>query len=140
MEIPDNFYRTSIKALILDKNRKFLLCKEDNGYWDLPGGGIDFGETSEETLKREIFEEMGLVVTEIDNKPEYFFTFKNHKNIWSANVIFKIKVKNLRIKKSNECVEIKFFNKEEVLKENVFPNIIKFVEMFEEDEKNIIII
>lgn len=37
-QIPDCFYRISIKALILDEFGKFLLCREDNGKWDFPGG------------------------------------------------------------------------------------------------------
>jgi len=36
-QIPACFYRISIKALILDENGRFLLCREDNGKWDFPG-------------------------------------------------------------------------------------------------------
>lgn len=40
--IPDCFYRISIKALILNEARdKFLICQEDNGKWELPGGGLE---------------------------------------------------------------------------------------------------
>lgn len=41
-EIRNRFYRVSVKALILNETRdKFLLCKQGNGVWDLPGGGLD---------------------------------------------------------------------------------------------------
>jgi 8-oxo-dGTP pyrophosphatase MutT (NUDIX family) len=40
--IPNCFYRVSIKALVLDEQGRFLLCREDNGKWELPGGGLDF--------------------------------------------------------------------------------------------------
>ena len=40
--IPDSFYRVSVKGLILDDSRRFLLICSDNGHWDLPGGGLDF--------------------------------------------------------------------------------------------------
>jgi len=135
MEIPNNFYRTSIKALILDKNRRFLLCKEEDGRWDFPGGGMHFGENYKETLKRELFEETGLTVTKVGERPKYFLAFKNTRNHWVTNIFFETEVKNLEITNSNECVEVRFFNKDEALKEKVFSNIIEFVEMFEEDEK-----
>lgn len=44
---------------IVIKDGAILLLKQYNGY-DLPGGGIDFGETSEEAVLREILEESGL--------------------------------------------------------------------------------
>jgi ADP-ribose pyrophosphatase YjhB (NUDIX family) len=45
---------------------KVLLIKKGrgpyNGMYDLPGGGVEFGETPEQTLRREFMEETGLVV------------------------------------------------------------------------------
>jgi len=40
--IPDRFYRVSIKALVLNKEGdKFLICKKESGLWEFPGGGLD---------------------------------------------------------------------------------------------------
>lgn len=33
-----NFYRISIKAVVLNSENKFLLAREDNGSWDFLGG------------------------------------------------------------------------------------------------------
>ena len=44
-----------------DKSKKeILLLKNKHGYWDLPGGHLEFGETPQECLLREIKEEIGL--------------------------------------------------------------------------------
>ena len=40
--IPNCYYRVSVKALITDNEGKFLLIRENVGKWELPGGGLDF--------------------------------------------------------------------------------------------------
>lgn len=56
-----------VKALIVNEG-KFLVMhnngvKED--LWELPGGRMEYGETAEETLMREIAEETGVTVRSI---------------------------------------------------------------------------
>mgnify|MGYP000846557018 FL=1 len=56
----DCLYRISLKALIYNDAGQILVVKEiDRTYWDLPGGGMDFVETIESSLKRELYEEVG---------------------------------------------------------------------------------
>lgn len=55
-------------GLVLNKKGELLLVKRaDNdefmpGYWEIPGGGTDYGENTKEALAREIAEECGLTV------------------------------------------------------------------------------
>lgn len=48
------------------QNEKILLINQsgltDGNFWSLPGGGLQFGESVETCLKREFFEETGLIV------------------------------------------------------------------------------
>ena len=50
-------------AIIRNKNNEILCCKRGpgralEGYWEFPGGKIEPNETHEQTIKREIIEEL----------------------------------------------------------------------------------
>lgn len=49
-----------------DQGRILLQRRSDYGNWGLPGGGMNAGESIEETMIREIYEETGLRVTQYD--------------------------------------------------------------------------
>ena len=131
-EIPECFYRVSVKALVLNKTRdKFLICEEESGIWELPGGGLEWGATPQEDLPREIQEEMGLNVTRIAEHPSYFITDQTlRRKIWIVNVLYETELENLNFTPSNECVNIKFVDKTDIEGMQVFPTIKQLVEMF----------
>jgi len=56
--------RAGASVLIFDQRREKVLLtrRADNGLWCLPGGGMDPGESAEETCIRETLEETGLHV------------------------------------------------------------------------------
>ncbi len=61
--------RVSAYALVLSElGNDVLLCRisaqipEHAGKWTLPGGGIEFGETPEDAVVREVKEETGLAI------------------------------------------------------------------------------
>ncbi len=41
-------------------------CRDEHGRWDCGGGGVEFGDTIEETLRKEIREEYGVEVGDIE--------------------------------------------------------------------------
>lgn len=58
---PDSLYRVSLKSIITNEQGLLLVVKEaDRSFWDLPGGGMDHGETIREALARELYEEVKL--------------------------------------------------------------------------------
>ncbi len=133
-KIPRCFYRVSVKALILDDQKRFLLTKEEDGKWDLPGGGLDFGKKPKECLAREIKEEMGVDVISVEDRPSYFLTSQKENKFWMANIIYLTKTKDLEFTPSGECVEVRFFTKEEALKEDLISNVVEFAAKY--DPKN----
>ena len=53
---------TEVVAAIIYRGDKFLIAqrnlkKSQGGLWEFPGGKIELGESKEEALKREIYEE-----------------------------------------------------------------------------------
>ena len=57
-EIISCLYRVATKAVVVD-NDKLLLVKEEQGWYGLPGGGVEHGQDLRESLVREIKEELG---------------------------------------------------------------------------------
>ena len=55
----DYLFRISLKAVIYNTEGKLLVVKEHGLNWGLPGGGMDFGETFEQALERELYEGVG---------------------------------------------------------------------------------
>ena len=64
----DNIIIVAPKAIITCNNKALIVQrvaweKVAANQWEFVGGGLDFGETPEECLKREIMEEAGLEVS-----------------------------------------------------------------------------
>jgi 8-oxo-dGTP diphosphatase len=118
---PNSFYRVTVKGLFV-KDGKILLLKESekiSGKWELPGGGLNFGEDIHQGLKREITEETGFVVKSISKNPVYVWTwkFENARRMdwyYSLVLAYKVELENLNLKVSDECEKFEFFSKEEL--------------------------
>ncbi len=54
--------RVSINAFIVHEGEILLQRRSDNGNWNLPGGGLEIGESLTVALHREVLEETGLTV------------------------------------------------------------------------------
>ena len=55
-------FRIAVSALIFDGECILLALRRDIDWWNLPGGGMEVGETVEEALIREVAEETRLEV------------------------------------------------------------------------------
>jgi len=87
-EIPDAFYRISIKVLIKDSDDKLLVVQDTtNNIWEVPGGGLDHGETIRQTAAREIQEELGVTLAACDDEP-LAITLGEHPNNYPTLMLY----------------------------------------------------
>jgi len=123
--------RTGIRAsAIIIKNNKILLIhrkKEGREYWVFPGGGIEEGETGEETVLREVEEETGL---KGENAKRAFMDF----NISAEHPFYFVEVEDGKIKlggpeaernSEDNWYQPQWVSLSEVNRLNLFPESVK---------------
>jgi ADP-ribose pyrophosphatase YjhB (NUDIX family) len=141
---PDSFYRVSVKGLYVRDGRILLTkdstCFLDDGTeatrWELPGGGMDFGETFKGALTREVREEMGVEVTAVADTPTYLWTHRktNSRDMEWYHILllaFPFEVRDMTITPTPECQETRFFTKDELQELELNSQIEPLREMFD---------
>jgi 8-oxo-dGTP diphosphatase len=88
----DYLFRLSIKALIQNEAGEVLVVKETGReWWDIPGGGIDHGESIRKAMARELKEEVNLSgdftykVISVDEP-----AFLAGGNVWQVRIVFAV--------------------------------------------------
>lgn len=121
----------ALKAII-EKEGKILILKralsEDcfKGMWDIPGGGIKFGESPEEALKREVREETNLEV-EIIKPVRIWSFFKNNGNTQVIGITMLCRYKSGEVKLGKEHIDFKWIRSEEIENYDIHEGIKKDV-------------
>lgn len=130
----------ALKGAIFNKN-KFLIIKRSNktrgehGFWEFPGGRMEFGETPEETLGRELLEEVGLKVEII--KPLNSWSFFRDENTQIVGITYLCKAVSSEVILSEEHVDCAWVTFEDIRNYNIKPSIIEQIERWYKRELKI---
>lgn len=121
--------RVRVAGLVEDSKGKILLVqqkKKGKSYWLLPGGGIEFGESAVEALKREFKEELDLEI----GQSEFFLLNESidpKKERHLVQLVFSVKIQDktpVLNPKETAISGFGYFSKEEIKKLDLRPNII----------------
>jgi 8-oxo-dGTP diphosphatase len=136
------FSGRTVTAIIEFSNNKILLVKRGTvvfkGFWALPGGRVDAGETVEEAVVREVEEETGLQVKTVRKMGEYHETGVQDGIEYDYHpACFLVKPVGGEIaRQEKEIEEIKLFDLEEIPKKLAFEHssmIKDYVNMLKEE-------
>jgi mutator protein MutT len=113
-----DFIGVSVGAMIFNENNELFLskrsqkCKNEKGCWEIPGGGVDFGEKLADAIKREMKEEYGVEIEIIKQFPAEDHIIPNENQHWVATTFLaKFKPGNKpRIMEPEKCDEIGWFS------------------------------
>lgn len=107
----------SVAAIIENSEGKILLIKRANthsfeGFWALPGGKIDAGETAEAAVVKEVKEETNLSFTPKDILGEYKESFPQYS--WDSYAFVFMGSFSGNVRGNEESTNIGWFSKEEI--------------------------
>ena len=101
-------YRVAVTAMIFDDKGRILLCEHTYRKfhpWGLPGGGLEYGETPQNGVRREVREETGLEV-QVEKLLDAV-SAETHRHV---NLIYLCKIVGGAFKPNVEISQTRFFS------------------------------
>ena len=118
--------RLIVVPLIVDKNRRVLLCRMAAsrgvfpGQWALPGGGVEPGERIEAALRRETREELGVELRSLrpllfkDAQLEKSFPDGTRRPLHMVFLVFECSLASADLSLNDELSEASWFSPAEL--------------------------
>jgi len=103
-------------VIIQNEFNEILLQERKPGLFGLPGGLMDIGESLEETASREVLEETGLFISDLElcqifSGSDYYFKIDNGDEFYSVTVVYRTKSYSGTLQaKAQETLSLGFFS------------------------------
>lgn len=115
-----DYIGVGVGALIFNEEGKILLAlrgskaKNEGGKWEIPGGGVEYGETLAQAIKREIMEEMGIEIEVVQMLHVADHILEDEGQHWvSPTFICQIVSGTPTVKEPEKCDRVDWFSIEE---------------------------
>lgn len=127
---PETKLRLGVGVVIRDQTNRLLLeRRSDCGWWGLPGGSLEVGESVTQTAVREVKEETGLEIQIIrligvySHPHERIVTYPDTKDgLHLIDVVVEGKVMSGELTCSDESFELRFFSPDTLPAELIPPS------------------
>jgi 8-oxo-dGTP pyrophosphatase MutT (NUDIX family) len=123
-EIDDCLYRVATKAILVQQDKVLLVKQIPEEYWGFPGGGVDYGESLEASLVRELVEELGIKQSDMTTD----FRIVHHTigavvdNVPRMNLFYNVTIPNTALRKTDQVAEWQWFERKQFMALNMSPS------------------
>lgn len=121
---PNTFYRVSIKGLVFDDEGRVLVVKDGRDAWELPGGGLDHGESAKESLAREFNEELGLTGVRVGGPIAVKTVFLAERDAWLMWIVYSVQLSNTNFVLGEGTTQVQFADPKTLDRANQFENLV----------------
>lgn len=123
---PGKNVRIRVCGILIEHDKLLLIAhkKNDEIYWLLPGGGVDYGESLKEALCREFHEELNVLI-DVDEIALVSDSIDPDGNRHVVNLCFACRYESgeFRLGEDERLYDFRFFSENEIRDITIYPPI-----------------
>ncbi len=124
-KIKDCLYRCATKAIIIKDNKMLFVKEKDDNWWNLPGGGIDYGEDAMPALVRELAEEIGVSEAQVQeiSTPLFVSTDGEVDAVPRLNIYYWVKIEDGSEKLGKDVEDMQWMSADQIAELPLSPSL-----------------